>query len=72
MAQLQDMYEDNYPAAVLSLGALVMLVNYKSLFNDGEYNVPAIYVVAMITFCTANPLQRRQLSQCLGYKTTIS
>jgi len=37
---LKQTYEDNYPAALLTLGAQIMSVHYEALFEDGGYNVP--------------------------------
>lgn len=39
--QLKVTYEENYPAAVLTMGAQIMSVHYEILVNDGGYNVPA-------------------------------
>jgi len=38
--QLKAKNEDNYPAAIITLGAQIMSVHYESLFEAG-YNVPA-------------------------------
>jgi len=38
--QLKVTYENNYPAAIITLGAQIMSVHYESLFEAG-FNVPA-------------------------------
>ena len=46
--QLKVTHEDNYPAAIITLGAQVMAVHYESLFEAG-YNVPATLLHGQIS-----------------------